>query len=526
MANESSKKNPGAEAELVKAVKAGKNEPLKKGDALVPRPAIPTGEQLTFETLREEVRDVMVEEIVLEEGETMEIYPDASAGAMTERVPFRAPVIGGAARLTPPPLPKLAKGPVLGNRFLRLVQALPEDYRAQYVLALATRLSESIKDPLDDSSPDENLQKIEAISWVVNQWKGEKRIPAEYVQQIIGQIEHSFSTAFADRNFAECLNQKDYDDLCGLIDGLKDVITERCLDSQDPVGRDQVQRIRNAFRVGDIDGGNRIMRQFFNSADSFYRMGKEGYQGLAQRNFMAEKSEVFPLVDYFRGHELKAMTDQNSRLRILELGPGIGNDALMWVRMSGVAQYLGVDANPKAVETSNRRIKEMFAKGMRGKVANVVMGNFIDHLEAIQRNAHEHMKKSDKRFKTIVVGISVLHYLAVEEREFKRILGVIRDIVAPTRGRLVMATKTPRSDTCRLHTVVQRDGGRVIGISRPEKIARAFMERDYLVSVLKDVGFDVERATLMKQIVKEYDFPGFNEEFECVIAQPKEPTKK
>jgi len=435
------------------------------------------------------------------------------------------PLVGSP---TPPPMARQAQKAAVKNRFLKLVMALPEDYRAQYTLALANRIKESVADA--DSiggagmvSSEENIQKIEAISWVANEWKRDPRLPSGHILQIVKQIESYFSPAIEDNKYANLVENKDYDNLCDLIDGLKEIVGEKCVDRMDPAGREQIRRIRNAFANGDSEEGNQIMRQFFNSAESFFRMGKEGYQGLSQRNFMAEKDEPFPLVDYFRAHELKGMTDQKAKLRVLELGPGIGNDAMRWIRMSGVEQYLGIDANPKAVETSNQRIKGLFDKGMKGKMAQVIIGNFIEHLEKIHANTHKQFQKSDKRLKTIVVGISVLHYLAVEEREFKRVLGMIRDIVSPTRGRLVMAMKTPRSDTCRIHTIVRKEGGRVIGISRPEKIARAFLERDYLVGVLKDVGFDVEKATLMKQTVKEYDFPGFDEEFECVIAQPKDP---
>lgn len=101
-------------------------------------------------------------------------------------------------------------------------------------------------------------------------------------------------------------------------------------------------------------------------------------------------------------------------LRVLELGCGIGNDALGLLESPDVERYLGVDVVPQAIEGFRRRLE---GTAFRAET-RLVVGDFAELLAGPEVRAGRY---------NCVYAYSSLHYFA--SAELKRIFGLVRALL-------------------------------------------------------------------------------------------------
>jgi SAM-dependent methyltransferase len=118
---------------------------------------------------------------------------------------------------------------------------------------------------------------------------------------------------------------------------------------------------------------------------------------------------------------LAALAEQSprQRLRVLELGCGVGNDAFGWLESEKVEGYAGIDLSPEALETFERRVAERDARPR----PVLLRGEFLDVLE---RDPPELAGVS------LVYSYSSLHYF--NSTELARLLELVRARLAPRGG--------------------------------------------------------------------------------------------
>ncbi|WP_373047503.1 methyltransferase domain-containing protein [Vulgatibacter sp.] len=101
-------------------------------------------------------------------------------------------------------------------------------------------------------------------------------------------------------------------------------------------------------------------------------------------------------------------------LRVIELGCGIGNDAMALLESPHVDRYLGIDVVPQAIEGFRRRV----ASAPPATAPGLVCGDFAEHLAdpAVREAGYN-----------CVYAYSSLHYFA--SAELKRIFALVRSLL-------------------------------------------------------------------------------------------------
>ena len=190
-------------------------------------------------------------------------------------------------------------------------------------------------------------------------------------------------------------------------------------------------------------------------------------------------------------------------LRVLELGCGIGNDALGFLRSPGVASYTGVDLAPAALAHFGQRLGgQDFAVRptlLAGDVLDVLGGPAVGDLRP-----------------NVVYSYSSLHYFA--STELQRIFGVVKGLLCrslPEPGFFAFAIKGAGSlwegqglPLYRPDVWVNRDGQ-----------SRWFPSKPALARLLDRFGYEVRVHEL-------HDHWGYSEEgrrdvFHYVICSPR-----
>lgn len=289
----------------------------------------------------------------------------------------------------------------------------------------------------------------------------------------------------------------------------------------------KVDRIRNLWKRGDRRGAMILIEEFALSHDAYQRLWDPSNK--KKRSFMIEKETMHPIVENF----LKdfAVLDSFQKkfpngVSVLELGPGIGNDALNWFKyLPNLRYYAGIDVSENAAGKARERIKTLLAghKPANLNYWSVEVGDFVKRVQAIAEGLSSIGVEAPNNTTTVITSISTLHYFW--QPVFKEILRSIHEILYYSRGYLVMAIKTPESDSFKEHEVIESAKGYELCFHPDEGIVRAFMTPKEINRMLDEKGFDMKNATTFPKVVEGYDFPGQKEVFHNVIVQPKKLPK-
>jgi len=288
--------------------------------------------------------------------------------------------------------------------------------------------------------------------------------------------------------------------------------------------------------------GRQMITEFCASPERYKRMWKlalrkrkESSQILLPHNFMIEKEEPHILIrslveDHFILEQMRA---EYPNVRILELGPGIGNDAVyMLTHIPNLKEYRGVEVSPEAAKVCRERIKRVLA-GRSGLICpewRIEEGNFSDRLPEIAEGLEAEGELALKK-PVIVVSISTMHY-KWEEKTLEDLEQAHR-ICWLTGGFMVIALKTPQSDSWKDHDQFARlkknqenkKEKYYVGVHKTERIMRAFMSKEKIISMMDKAGFDMKNAITFLKVVEGFDFDGQKEAFWCTMAWPKNPRK-
>ncbi|MCK5603593.1 class I SAM-dependent methyltransferase, partial [Candidatus Pacearchaeota archaeon] len=286
-----------------------------------------------------------------------------------------------------------------------------------------------------------------------------------------------------------------------------------------------IAQIRSLIKEGKKREAMPLIETVCNSFQVYQRLWDEGNQD--KRSFMEEKDSMHPLVENFLidFFSSEAMRAEHANTRVLELGPGIGNDALNWLKyMPNLKQYLGLEASERAANIARARIKSLLVAREPGDIApgwSIEVGDFVKRIQGVAQGM-EQMGGRMSDVTTVITSISTLHYFW--QPVFREILRSIHEILFHSRGYLVMALKTPDSASFKEHDLVESSRGYKVGIHKTEGILRAFMTPEEINKMLNEKGYEVIIA--FPKVVEGYDRPGDREVFWCVIAKPKKITRK
>lgn len=101
-------------------------------------------------------------------------------------------------------------------------------------------------------------------------------------------------------------------------------------------------------------------------------------------------------------------------LRVIELGCGIGNDAMAFLESPLVERYLGIDVVPQAIERFGERVEE----APKAIAPQLVCGDFAEQLADPEVRAAGY---------DLIYGYSSLHYFA--SAELRRIFSLVRSLL-------------------------------------------------------------------------------------------------
>ncbi len=276
-----------------------------------------------------------------------------------------------------------------------------------------------------------------------------------------------------------------------------------------------------------IEGGRKreaipLIETICSSFQAYQRLWDETNPN--RRSFMNEKDSMHPLVETFLVDffSSETMSAEHASTRVLELGPGIGNDALNWIKyMPNLKHYLGWEASKKAADIARARITNMLSKkgaGIAPTEWHIEPGDFVKRIQGAAQGL-EQVGGRMSDVTTVITSISTLHYFW--QPVFREILRSIHEILFHSRGYLVMALKTPESASFKEHALLESTKGYKVGIHREEGILRAFMTPEEINKMLDEKGFDMTNAITFPKVIEGYDHPGDKEVFWNIIVKPK-----
>src|SRR5919197_883821 len=202
-----------------------------------------------------------------------------------------------------------------------------------------------------------------------------------------------------------------------------------------------------------------------------------------------------------------ALAPRVARVRVLELGCGVGNDAFGFLASDVVDAYVGVDLSAEAIAAFGRRVERE-----QPRVRPVlVQGDFLEVLERGEPAAGS----------TVVYSYSSLHYFS--SAELARIYALVRRLLhasaGPGRGYFAFGIKGQGSIW----------DGQGLPLYRPDVWinwdgqSRWFPSRDALVRQLDRAGFEVRFHELHDHWG--YSEVGKRDVFHYVLLSPRASTR-
>lgn len=255
--------------------------------------------------------------------------------------------------------------------------------------------------------------------------------------------------------------------------------------------------------------------------DKIYRQSYDELFRRESRNYMKPGHPPHPLVNRLGVLLMDEKSKQMGPVRLAELGPGVGNDASYLLSQRAVDQYVGIESSGYACMRARQQIKTTLA-GLGGTLPQAEVHN-EDYVGWAKQQAKTPATIFEGGSPTNMLSISTLHYFP--EKRFQEILQNLCRILAPTRGLLAIALKTPKSASYRQagQWVVSRDPRYPMVYNPKEGIVRAFLEKDVLQEHLEAAGFDIQITREDK--VMGYDHDGEEEVFNSVVAKAVNPAK-
>jgi SAM-dependent methyltransferase len=200
---------------------------------------------------------------------------------------------------------------------------------------------------------------------------------------------------------------------------------------------------------------------------------------------------------------LEELAARGERVRVLELGCGVGNDAFGFLRAERVDGYVGVDLSAEALAAFRRRVERE-----RPRVEpTLVQGDFLDVLASAEGHAGG---------STLVYSYSSLHYFS--SGELARIYALVRRLLAasaPGRGFFAFGIKGKGSVW----------DGQGLPVYRPDVWvnwdgqSRWFPSTEALVGQLDRAGFEVRFHELHEHWG--YSELGRKDVFHYVLLSPR-----
>jgi len=189
-------------------------------------------------------------------------------------------------------------------------------------------------------------------------------------------------------------------------------------------------------------------------------------------------------------------------LRVIELGCGIGNDAMAFLESSHVDRYLGIDVVPQAIEGFRRRLEG--ANGTRRP--ELVCGDFAAHLKdpAVREAGYN-----------CVYAYSSLHYFA--STELKRIFSLVRSLLLASgrNGYFVFGLKGTGSIWDGQGLPLYRPDVWI----NPDGQSRWFPTKQALAKELDAAGFEIRSHELHNHWG--YSEKGKRDTFHYVVCSPR-----
>lgn len=266
----------------------------------------------------------------------------------------------------------------------------------------------------------------------------------------------------------------------------------------------------------------------------------KAYRGLwrlpdhMKHRFMIEREGSDPFLDWVNRqveNNPEFADLRNSVIKVLELGPGVGNDALQLVHsFPQTDEYHAIEGDPKPASVVIRRLGEIKDSELKIKV------DIADFRRRLMQISHEidSFPKSPKwrlpdNSVRMIFSKSTLHYF--RKSEFMTLLSNILTVLHAGNGVLCLALKTPKAATRKDHIMLIPDGDQALkkelergylrGIHPTEGVPRAFITTDHLREMMGIVGFDTDNASIEEVEIADYDFKDKKEVFTFVLARPK-----
>jgi len=294
----------------------------------------------------------------------------------------------------------------------------------------------------------------------------------------------------------------------------------------DPETYKKIIELRRLASRGDEGEIRRYIETNFPAFDA-----KEHYPGLwnskdeNKHNFMRPTEEPHHLIRNFMMEILAGEAAQHGPpLSVMEIGTGIGNDARFMFRAAHqnlvqIARYHGIEISPTPAQITRERLEEVLKQLNMLPYPKVEISE-VDFIGFIEQMATQYRARVQEviinRPVDAILCINAGHYQMREE--FMRLLRNINDILRERRGYLVIAQKTPGSDSAKDHSLILNEDGYKLYLHLKENILRAFIERQAFINMLEQARFEI--ITQYQKTVAGYDFPGQNEKFSCVVARP------
>ena len=288
-----------------------------------------------------------------------------------------------------------------------------------------------------------------------------------------------------------------------------------------PARKRMIKQVGSLVRGGKNVDAKKMYEQIRSGFHDYAKIWKKG-----DHNFMTPKEEPDEVVkEILRAiwcdDELKELffTDNS----ILELGPGIGNDAVSLVsRLPNISSYHAIEKYLSAARRTRERVGGLKRdRRLRELKVSVTNADFLKRIQA--ETASDTRKPIPKGNRRIVLSKSTLHYDLKE---------VFAGVILPNlnklvdNGYLVLAMKTPESATWDEHEPIYEpweeaeQDGYLCGIHKKEGQLRAFVTKEKLEQMLSEAGFEIIKSK--KVTIPDYDSTGQDEIFSLVIAKVKD----
>ncbi len=216
---------------------------------------------------------------------------------------------------------------------------------------------------------------------------------------------------------------------------------------------------------------------------------------------------VWKLLELVEGRAAQLGARAASDLHALELGCGIGNDALGLMSHPRVSSYTGVDLSQLALDRHHERVQPALQE-RDGLKHDLVRGDFVRALEDLLD------KPADQRQPVnLVYAYSSLHYFS--SSELRHIFSLVHKLLPPGKGMLCFGIKGEGSIW----------DGQGLPLYRPDVWinldgqTRWFPSRQALAQMLDQYGFEL----LMHELAEHWGYSerGKRDVFHYVVCTPR-----